>query len=154
MSGYDAAAGGWHPQTAGKEHSQQHHSVSSTTEKPWPPYAASATWRRGRLLLILTGSAGRLEAARRVESDRRWGDYAPPMALLPFGKAAQRYRWDFAAGRHVAIKVVGERETNVSLLHLVRLVLEAGAAIIAVPLSGDRLELFRRSREGEIWRLS
>ena len=147
------AAGGWN-QAAKKYQTHQHHNTTNPAEKPLPPYAVSATWRHGRLLLILSGSSARQEAVRRVESDRRWADYAPPFAVLPWRDAPQRYRWDFVAGRNVAIKVIGTPETDLSLLHLTRLVLEAGAEIVAVILSGDRLELFRRGREGEIWRLN
>jgi hypothetical protein len=86
-----------------------------------------------------------------MEADRRWGDYSPPVAVLPYGAPPQQYDWGVVAGRDVAVTVVGAREPDVSLPHLVRLVLEAGAEIVAVPLAGG-LRLYR-TQGGSTWSL-
>lgn len=133
---------------------RQQLNAADPTNKPWPPYAALATRRHGRLLLILTGSLARQEAARRVAADRRWDNYAAPFAVLPWATPPQRYRWDFVAGRDLGIKAVGNRESDVSMIHLAQLTLAAGAEIVAVVLSGDRLEIFVGDDGGQIWRVT
>ena len=55
---------------------------------------------------------------------------------------------------NVAVVIRGEPESDLSVLNLAKLVIGSGAEIVAVPLSSNRMELFKSGKEGELWRLN
>jgi hypothetical protein len=123
-------------------------------EKPLPPFAASIKWKRcqaqSRTLFVKCGSDARRVAQAEMEDEQMWsGDRPSLFAVLPFGELPSRYDWKFADGLDVAITNYGRPETDITLLHIAKLVLEAGARVVVVVLENDmRLLTLQR---GTIW---
>jgi|GEM_PF-4102098 hypothetical protein len=107
---------------------------------------------RETLLEVLTGSAAMDEAARRFELEAKYGDPPSLFAALPYQRNASGYDWSFCLELDVAIITVGRPETDISLLHLAQLVLEAGAGTVVVRLA-QGLEILRRDAFGVTWRM-
>jgi hypothetical protein len=129
-----------------------------------PPYAKAIEWRRqagretpSQTVEIFTGSRGMAEASGIVDLENSFRGRCPiqpkPLAVLPFRQSPRRYAWSFAAGLNVAVSHAGEPEADRVLLALVRSLIEAGAQIVSVPLSGGRLELFKPGEGGIAWKL-
>jgi hypothetical protein len=130
--------------------------------RKYPPYGCRvAALRRpsdDRTMTLLTGSSAMHEAECRYHDDLgrldESGKIRPQTlwAALPYERNPSSYSWDFCGGLDVAIVTVGQPETDVSLLHLVGLVLAAGAAHVVVRLA-ERIEILRRDDGGAVWKL-
>lgn len=136
------------------------------TAKRLPPYARAVEWRRhanrkapSTLVQVYTGSRAMAMAAAEIDREKRlgqnWGVIQPAaLAVLPFEANPGHFDWRFAEGLSVAIIECGDPETDTTLLAMVRLLVEAGARVVSVLLSGGRLELFAPGPGGGVWRLN
>lgn len=147
----------------GSYQNQRHPHYSHS--KPLPPYAKAIEWKRreGRetpssSVEIYTGSGAMAKASRIVDLENsfrgRCRIVPDAFAVLPFEKNPGWYCWDFVRGLSAVVSISGQPETDITLLSLVRLLIEAQAAIVCVVLSGERLEIFRPGPGGGVWRIN
>ncbi|WP_077728233.1 hypothetical protein [Methylocaldum sp. 14B] len=152
-------AGGQRPGLSRNRKTVAHHSnvipFPREARPKYPPYGSRVAALRRQsadtLLTVLTGSAAMDEAARRFALDAKYGDPPSLFVSMPFERPPGAYDWTFAVGMDVAICTEGKPETDITMLTLARLLLEAGAAHVVVNLS-QRIEILRRDERGQIWR--